>query len=130
MDSGVGPAVGPAVELIISSGNKFPSLNAHVQSLWSEFSLIFDTSITMPRVPLAMCHGSGSALEPRSVTTVVDELNGAPSVISVLSFGHMRRKAYTNLPSFDDVYLKREKEISNLSVSYQIYQTSELVVSF
>ncbi|CAF1429471.1 unnamed protein product, partial [Rotaria sp. Silwood1] len=33
----------------------------------------------MPRSPLATCHGSESALKPRSVTTVLEELNGAPS---------------------------------------------------
>jgi len=93
VDSGVGPTVGPAVELIISSVNKFSSLNAHVQSLWSKWSLMFDTSITIPRVPFATCHGRELVLEPRSVTTVPEEVNGAPSVISVLFIGHVRRKA-------------------------------------
>ncbi len=54
---------------------------------------MFDTSITIPRVALAVRHGSGPALEPRSVTTVPVELTGSPSVISVLTFGHTRRKA-------------------------------------
>jgi len=36
---------------------------------------------------------NGPPLEPRSVTVVLDELTGAPNVISVVFFGQTRRDA-------------------------------------
>ncbi len=39
---------------------------------------------------------NGPPLEPRSVTVVLDELTGAPNVISVAVFGQTRRDAYTD----------------------------------
>jgi hypothetical protein len=46
----------------------------------------------MPPVALAGCHLSGPTLEPRSVIIVLDELFGAPNIISVEFFGQSRRE--------------------------------------
>ncbi len=46
----------------------------------------------IPPVALAGCHLSGPTLEPRSVIIVLDELLGAPNVISVVLFGQSRRE--------------------------------------
>jgi len=51
-----------------------------------------DTSTIIPLVSLAGRHLSGPTLEPRSVIIVLDELFGAPNVISCLVFGHLRRE--------------------------------------
>ncbi len=59
----------------------------------------------IPPLAPAERQDSGPVLEPRSVTVVLDELTGAPSVISVALLGQTRRDAYTDCPSFDDVYL-------------------------
>jgi hypothetical protein len=48
-----------------------------------------------PLVP-AECQFNGPLFEPRSVTVVLDELIGAPKVISVVVFGQTRRNAYTD----------------------------------
>ncbi len=74
-------------------GITFSNLNAHVHRLASVFSLTLDTSITTEAVPLVARHGSGLPDEPSSVTIVPAVVNGAPSTISVLFFGHTRRKA-------------------------------------
>jgi hypothetical protein len=49
---------------------------------------IFDTSMMIPPCSLAERHFNGPTLEPRSVTVVLDELRGAPNVISVVPFDH------------------------------------------
>jgi hypothetical protein len=50
----------------------------------------------IPPLALAERHFNGPPLEPRSVTVVLAELTGAPSVISVELLGQIRRDAYTD----------------------------------
>ncbi len=50
----------------------------------------------IPPLSPAECHFNGPAVEPRSVTVVLDELTVAPNVISVVVLGHTRSDAYTD----------------------------------
>jgi hypothetical protein len=50
----------------------------------------------IPPLAPAELHFNAPAFEPRSVTVVLCEVTGAPSVISVVFFGQTRRDAYTD----------------------------------
>ncbi len=49
--------------------------------------------MTIPPLAPAERQDNGPVLEPRSVTVVLDELTGAPSVISVALLGQTRSDA-------------------------------------
>jgi hypothetical protein len=50
----------------------------------------------MPPLVPAERQFNGLPLEPRSVIVVLDELTGAPKMISVVIFDQTRRHAYTD----------------------------------
>ncbi len=58
--------------------------------------MTFDTSMMMPPLVPAERQFNGLPLEPRSVIVVLDELTGAPKMISVVIFDQTRRHAYTD----------------------------------
>ncbi len=71
----------------------FCSLKTQAQSLARELIPIFDTSMMIPPLAPPDCHFNAPTFEPRSVTVVLGEVTGAPSVISVVLFGQTRRDA-------------------------------------
>ncbi len=74
----------------------FCNLKTHVQSLASEYISTFDTSMMIPPPAPAERHFNAPPLEPSRFTVVLDEVTGAPNVISVVLLGQTRRDAYTD----------------------------------
>lgn len=69
------------------------NLKTHAQSLAKEYILTLDTSIIIPPLAPAERQFNVERLQPRSVTVVLDDVTGAPRMISVVFLGQTRSEA-------------------------------------